>query len=58
MTTSPAPFTVSALADAVQSLIEDGFPFVEVRGEVSGVKIPASGHVYFSLKDNDAVLAA
>ena len=58
MTTSPAPFTVSALADAVQGLIEDGFPFVEVSGEVSGVKIPASGHVYFSLKDNDAVLAA
>jgi exodeoxyribonuclease VII large subunit len=58
MTTSPAPFTVSALADAVQGLIEDGFPFVEVSGEVSGLKIPASGHVYFSLKDNDAVLAA
>jgi exodeoxyribonuclease VII large subunit len=58
MTPSPTPLTVSALADAVQGLIEDGFPFVEVTGEVSGVKIPASGHVYFSLKDSNAVLAA
>ncbi|HTT96457.1 MAG TPA: exodeoxyribonuclease VII large subunit, partial [Rhizomicrobium sp.] len=34
------------------------FPFVRVRGEISGLKFHSSGHVYFDLKDDKAVLNA
>jgi exonuclease VII large subunit len=37
---------------------EENFEFVRIRGEISGLKIAPSGHIYFSLKDNSAVLSA
>ena len=33
-------------------------PFVRVRGEISGLKFASSGHVYFDLKDDKAVINA
>lgn len=36
--------------------VEDAFGHVRVRGEISGFKRPASGHMYFTLKDEEAVL--
>lgn len=38
--------------------MEQGFSHIRVRGEISGFKRAASGHVYFALKDADAVLDA
>lgn len=61
---TPAPqgnqpeFTVSELSGAVKRVIEGEFGLVRVRGEVGRVSRPASGHVYFDLKDDRAVLAA
>ena len=49
-------FTVEELTQAVKEVLETQFPFVWVRGEVSNLARPASGHVYFSLKDGSAVL--
>ena len=37
--------------------LEDRFPFVWVMGEISNYASPASGHSYFSLKDNNAVIS-
>ena len=51
-------FTVSELSGAIRRAVEDGFPLVRVRGEVSGLKTVASGHTYFDLKDEKAVLNA
>src|ERR1700742_593628 len=51
-------FTVSELSGAIRRAVEDGFPLVRVRGEVSGLKTVASGHTYFDLKDDKAVLNA
>ncbi len=51
-------YTVSELSAAVKRSIEGGFERVRVRGEVSGLRRPQSGHVYFNLKDENAVLAA
>jgi exodeoxyribonuclease VII large subunit len=51
-------FTVSELSRAVKRTIESGFERVRVRGEVSGFKRAASGHLYMSLKDENAVLDA
>jgi exodeoxyribonuclease VII large subunit len=56
---SNAPeFTVSELSGAVKQMIEGEFAHVRVRGEVSRVSRPASGHLYFDLKDDRSVIAA
>jgi Exonuclease VII, large subunit len=39
-------------------MIEDGFSYVRVRGEVGRVSRPSSGHLYFDLKEGQAVLSA
>ncbi len=49
-------FTVSEISMAVKRAVEEDFQWVRVRGEVSGFKRAASGHLYFALKDADAVL--
>src|SRR5271168_184174 len=51
-------YSVSEIAAALKRTVEDGFPFVRVRGEISGLKFHSSGHVYFDLKDDKAVLNA
>jgi exodeoxyribonuclease VII large subunit len=51
-------FTVAELSRALKRAVEDGFGRVRVRGEISGFKRAASGHLYLSLKDAEAVLDA
>ncbi len=51
-------FTVTTLSAALKRAVEDQFAFVRVRGEISGLKFHSSGHVYFDLKDDKAVLNA
>jgi exodeoxyribonuclease VII large subunit len=51
-------FSVSELSGAIRRAVEDGFPLVRVRGEISGLKAASSGHTYFDLKDDKAVLNA
>lgn len=51
-------FSVSELSAALKRAVEENFPFVRVRGEISGLKLAASGHTYFDLKDDKAVLNA
>jgi len=61
---APAPqgnqpeFTVSELSGAVKRVIEGEFGLVRVRGEVGRVSRPASGHLYYDLKDDRSVIAA
>ena len=49
-------FSVSEIAHALKRTVEDAFGHVRVRGEISGLKVAASGHVYLCLKDEGAVL--
>jgi exodeoxyribonuclease VII large subunit len=49
-------FTVSELSFVLKREIETAFPRVRVRGEVSQPSFPRSGHCYFRLKDENAVL--
>ena len=51
-------YSVSEIAFALKRTIEDAYGHVRVRGEISGFKRAASGHSYFSLKDDRAVLDA
>ena len=54
----PHIYTVSELTAKVKVLLEDGFPFIWIRGEISNLRIPASGHFYFTLKDEKAQINA
>ncbi|MDA0664173.1 MAG: exodeoxyribonuclease VII large subunit [Proteobacteria bacterium] len=49
-------YSVSELSNALKRTVEDAYSYVRVRGEVSGFKRAASGHLYLALKDEDAVL--
>ncbi|MBV9517720.1 MAG: exodeoxyribonuclease VII large subunit [Hyphomicrobiales bacterium] len=52
-------YSVSELSGALRRTLETAFGHVRVRGEISGFKGPhASGHCYFSLKDQNARLEA
>ena len=50
--------SVSELSLTLKRTVEDRFGHVRVRGEISGYKRAASGHIYFSLKDDSARLDA
>ena len=43
------PLTVSEISQALKRTVEDRFGFVRLRGELSGVKRAASGHMYCAL---------
>ncbi len=49
-------FSVSEISFAVKRTLESSFDRVRVRGEISGFKRAASGHLYMALKDDKAVL--
>lgn len=51
-------YTVSEISGAVKRVLEGEFGRIRVRGEVGRVSRPASGHLYFDLKDANAVIAA
>lgn len=48
--------TVSGLVALLQEVVESNFVSVVVEGEISNFASPASGHWYFTLKDNGAQL--
>ncbi len=48
--------SISEISALLKRTVEDRFGFVRVRGELSGVKRAASGHLYLSLKDEGAKL--
>ena len=51
-------FTVSELNKAIQGTLEGKFENIRVRGEISGLSKASSGHIYFSLKDNESLISA
>jgi exodeoxyribonuclease VII large subunit len=51
-------WSVGELTAEISDILESSFPFVWVQGEVSGLRTPSSGHVYFTLKDDDAQIRA
>jgi exodeoxyribonuclease VII large subunit len=51
-------FTVSEISNVLKRTVEEAFPYVRIRGELSKVNRHSSGHCYFDLKDDKAVMAA
>jgi exodeoxyribonuclease VII large subunit len=54
MNTERSVYSVSELNNAVARLLEQEFAWVWVEGEISNLATPASGHIYFTLKDAGA----
>ena len=55
---SKTDFSVSEISSKIKWLLENNLGTVRIKGEISGLKIATSGHGYFSLKDENAILAA
>jgi len=51
-----APLTITEISSLLKRTVEDRFGYVKLRGELSGVKRAASGHLYCCLKDEGAVI--
>ncbi|MFH1080537.1 MAG: exodeoxyribonuclease VII large subunit [Pseudomonadota bacterium] len=51
-------WTVTKLNDQIKGLLEEGFDVIWVEGEVSNLRCPASGHVYFTLRDEKSQIRA
>jgi exodeoxyribonuclease VII large subunit len=55
---SPKVISVAQLTATIKSLLECGIGAITVKGEISNWRPAASGHIYFSLKDSEAVISA
>ena len=50
--------SITEITQSITGLLEPEFPFATVAGEVSNLKRPYSGHLYFTIKDDNAQLKA
>ncbi|MCK5113326.1 MAG: exodeoxyribonuclease VII large subunit [Phycisphaerae bacterium] len=56
---STGAISVSSCVKLIKNALSNAFPeHIAVVGEISNVSIPASGHMYFSLKDSDSSISA
>lgn len=51
-------FTVCEISGIIKEMLEGVLANVRVEGEISNLKTAASGHIYFDLKDEDALISA
>jgi len=51
-------YTVSQLTAEIKTILERNFEHLWVEGEISNLRLPGSGHLYFTLKDESAQLRA
>lgn len=53
-----AVYSVSELTREIKGLLEETYSFVWISGEISNLSRPASGHLYFTLKDEGAQIGS
>jgi exodeoxyribonuclease VII large subunit len=51
-------YTVTELTNEIKTILANNLSFVKINGEVSGLKVATSGHLYFTLKDSDNIINA
>ena len=51
-------YSVSELTSEIKDILEKKYPFFWICGEISNFNIPASGHYYFTLKDDHSQIKA
>ena len=50
-------YTVTQLNHTIKNLLEQKFEYIKLVGEAGPITIANSGHVYFSIKENDEVIS-
>lgn len=55
---TPEVLSVSQVSFHLKRMVEQEFGRVSIQGEISSLKQPGSGHVYFNLKDSESVINA
>lgn len=50
-------YTVSQISEAIKKTLEGSFSSLEIRGEISNLRLQSSGHYYFTLKDESSQLS-
>ena len=61
ITTTPSSqhvYDVTELNQKIKNLLEGSFPFIWISGEISNLRVPSSGHCYFTLKDARSQISA
>lgn len=56
MIETPQAYTVTAITRMIKGSLEEQFQGIWIEGEISGYILHSSGHRYFALKDENAVL--
>lgn len=51
-------FSVTQITDFIKGILENSFRSVKIEGEISNWRPSAAGHIYFTLKDNNAQIKA
>ena len=51
-------FSVSQITDLIKEILETSFRTIIIEGEISNWRPSAAGHIYFTLKDNNAQIKA
>lgn len=51
-------YSVSSLTANIKQILEEKFSIIWISGEISNLRIPTSGHAYFTLKDEKAQISA
>ena len=51
-------FSVSQITDLIKEILETSFRSIMIEGEISNWRPSAAGHIYFTLKDNNAQIKA
>ena len=55
--TNVPEFTVTDISYYIKRTLESEFSIVRIKGEMGRISRPASGHIYFDLKDSKSVIA-
>ena len=50
-------YTVTQLNRSIKNILEENFQYIKLVGESGSITIANSGHVYFSIKENDEVIS-
>lgn len=51
-------YTVTEINNEIKNMLEDFYPQIRVRGEISDFKLYSSGHMYFNIKDEQSRIKA
>lgn len=51
-------YTVTQINNEIKNMLEDSYPQIRVRGEISDFKLYSSGHMYFNIKDEQSRIKA